>query len=88
MNDTLNIQVERIFRLNNSKSVKAYVDLSVNNALLIKGIRVFEGKNGFFMIMPQQRMRENNRYYETVRFLNDEVRQQIIEKVLTVYAES
>ena len=81
----LSIEVKRIHKLPNGKSVKAFADINVNDALLIKGLRVMDGKKGIFVTMPREQSTKDKKWYDTVRCLTKEVRQAISGKVLEAY---
>lgn len=81
---TLEIKVNRIVKLNNDQATKAFADITVNGALLIKGVKVIEAKNGLFVSMPQD-LGKDNRWYESVRCLNKDVREEITSVVLSAY---
>jgi stage V sporulation protein G len=82
--DTIDVKVIKIHRLPQDGRVKAFVDLGINDALLIKGIRIVEGKKGLFVSMPTEQGK-NERWYERVRCLNQDIRQLIAQKVLEAY---
>ena len=82
----LNIEVKRVHRLKTGKSLKAFADIVVNDAILIKGLRVVEGKNGLFVAMPSEQSAKDNKWYDNVRCLDDDIRDRISQEVLTVYA--
>ena len=82
--DTFDIKVIKIHRLPQDGHVKAFVDLGINDVLLIKGLRVVEGKNGLFVSMPTEQGK-NDRWYERVRCLNQDFRSLIAHKVLEAY---
>ena len=84
--NTLEIQVQRMYRFESDRPLKAFADIIVNDALLIKGIKVLEGKNGLFVSMPQEQAKDK-KWYDSVRCLTQDVRQQITEVVLSVYRE-
>ena len=82
--ETLDVKIIKIHRLQQDSRVKAFVDLGINDALLIKGLRIVQGKNGLFVSMPTEQGK-NERWYERVRCLNQSVRLLIAEKVLEAY---
>ena len=84
MNDTLDFQVIRIHKLQNGKNVIAFVDLSVNDALVIKGLRIVKGSRGVFVTMPQEKGK-NNRWYNTVDCLTKEVHSAVAQCVLSAF---
>ena len=78
------IKVIKIYRLTRESRIKAFVDLGINNSLLIKGLRIIEGKKGLFVSMPVEQGK-NERWYERVRCLNQDVKILIAQKVLEAY---
>lgn len=82
--ETLDFKIMKLHRLPDGSRIKAFVDLGINNALLIKGFRVVNSENGLFVSMPQEQGK-GERWYERVRCLNNEVRSHITEKILEAY---
>ena len=80
----LDLKIIKIHRLPEGKT-KAFVDLGVNDAILIKGIRVVDGKEGLFVAMPSEQGKDE-RWYERVRCLNKDIKGLIEQKVLEAYA--
>lgn len=76
-------KVVRIHRVEKG-SLKAFVDISVDDSLLIKGLRIVEGKHGPFVTMPQQQGADK-KWYDVVRCLEDGVKEQISDIVLYAY---
>ena len=83
--ETIDIKVIKIHRLPQDSRIKAFVDLGINDALLIKGIRIVQGKKGLFISMPVEQGK-NERWYERVRCLNQDIRSLIAQKVLEAYS--
>ena len=81
---TIDIKVIKIHRLPLDGRIKAFVDIGINDALLIKGIRIVQGKKGLFVSMPTEQGK-NERWYERVRCLNQDIRTLIAHKVLEAY---
>ena len=81
----ISINVQRIHKLANGKSLKAFADINVNDALLIKGLRVMDGKKGIFVTMPREQSTKDKKWYDTVRCLSKQVREEISGKVLEAY---
>jgi len=63
-----NIQfsVEKMFCLPDTGKLKAFADVAVNDALVIKGVRVLDGKKGLFVSMPQEQGKDNKWYDQVV----------------------
>jgi len=83
--ETIDVKVIKIHRLRQESKVKAFVDLGINNALLIKGVRVVQGKKGLFISMPVEQGK-NEKWYERVRCMNQDIRSLIAQKVLEAYS--
>ena len=58
--------VEKMYRLPDAGSLKAFADVSINDAIVIKGVRVLEGKKGLFVSMPQEQGKDNKWYDQVV----------------------
>ncbi len=76
--------VDRVIRLDSSGSLRAFCDLNVGGLIVIKGVRVVDGKNGLFVSMPRQKSKDE-RWYDSVRTVTPEVKQQIETVVLEAY---
>jgi stage V sporulation protein G len=84
--NTLEIVVQRMYRFETDRPLKAFVDIVINDVLLVKGVRVMDGKQGLFVSMPREQAKDQ-KWYDTIRCLTEEVRDQITEVVLEAYNE-
>lgn len=50
---------------NGNSKTKAFVDLALDNTLVIKGITLVEGKDGLFLSFPSKKGKDGN-YYNSV----------------------
>jgi stage V sporulation protein G len=75
-----------MYKFETDRPLKAFVDIVVNNVLLIKGVRVMDGKKGLFVSMPREQAKDQ-KWYDTIRCLTQEIRNQITEVVLAAYKE-
>jgi stage V sporulation protein G len=82
----MDIEVQRMYRFETDRPLKAFVDITVNGVLLIKGVRVMKGKKGLFVSMPREQSKDR-KWYDTIRCLTTEIRDQISETVLETYRE-
>ena len=83
----IQLKVDRIHKLSDNGPMKAFVDLNINDVLVIKGLRVVQGQKGLFVSMPQEQGKDK-RWYDSIRCLSSEIRDRINEKVLTAYREA
>lgn len=82
----ISVEVQRIYRFDSDRPLKAFVDIIVNDVLLIKGLKVLEGKNGVYVCMPQEQAKDK-KWYDSVRCLTTDVRDKITAVVLGAYNE-
>ncbi|MDP2940135.1 MAG: septation protein SpoVG family protein [Candidatus Omnitrophota bacterium] len=80
------IEVARVHIVGKDESaLKAFVDIKVADAVLIKGIRVIAKKDGgLFAAMPSH-LAGDGKYYDTVKFLSAAVNKELQEVVLAAY---
>jgi len=78
------LEVARLCRLDGNSALKAFADVVVAEQVLVKGVRVVEGKDGLFVSMPQNQGKDG-KWYETVMLLNDELKEALQETVLEAF---
>lgn len=78
------VKVERIHKLEGEGPTKAFCDLLVLETLLIKGLRVVEGKDGLFLSMPRQQGKDG-KWYDTVCPVSKEIRKGLEKMVIDEY---
>ena len=78
------LKIVKMHRLPEGGRVKAFVDIAVNDILLIKGLRLVDGKSGLFVSMPQEQGKDK-RWYDQVRCLKEEVQMMITQKVIDAF---
>ena len=81
---SLTFHVEKMYRLPDVGNLKAFADVAVNDALVIRGVRLLEGKKGFFVSMPQEQGKDN-RWYDQVVCRSVAVYQDLSDKVMEHY---
>ena len=84
--NTVTFKVEKMFRLPEAGSLKAFADISVNDALVIRGVRIIEGKKGIFVSMPKEQGKDN-KWYDQVTCLNADVFDALSQTVMAHYDE-
>lgn len=83
-NDSLKLEVVRVHKLDGTGSTKAFCDLSILGAFVVKGLRVVEGEKGLFVSMPSEEGKDG-KWYNTVIPLNRQVKDEIERLVLEAY---
>lgn len=69
-----------------SSQLCAFARIILNDQFIINGIRVFEGKNGPFVRMPQEYNKEAGKGYDICFPITAELRTYIFDQVLSQYA--
>ncbi len=78
------IEVARLYRMDNGSHLKAFADVIIGS-VLVKGIRIVEGKNGLFAGMPKVQSTKDNKWYDTIKILDDELKSELQEVLLVAY---
>ena len=81
---TMKIEVVRIHRLDNGGSLKAFADLQFDDAFVVKGFKVVEGKEGLFVGMPSE-LNKNGKWFSTFEPLTDEIKKEIEDALVQAY---
>jgi len=78
------VTISRFVRHDQDGALKAFCDVVIGGAVLIKGIRVVEGRTGPFISMPRQQSR-NGKWYDNVVPLCPVVKENLSRAVLEAY---
>lgn len=77
------IEVARLYRVESGSPLKAFVDVVINQ-VLVKGVRIVEGRKGLFITMPQAQGRDG-KWYPTTMLLDDGLKDELQSAVLEAY---
>ena len=86
MDNKLTFTVSRLYKLEGEGAMRAFADVAINDSLLIRGLRVVEGQKGIFVSMPKQQGKDS-KWYDTIRPLSTQVRDEISDAVLKAYKD-
>lgn len=81
------LEVKRILKYEGNGSVRAFCDVAVGDAVLIRGVKVVEGSKGLFVSMPREQGR-NGQWYDTVSPVTKDIRKHLSELVLEAYSSA
>ena len=70
--------------LKNEDKLKAFANVTFDDALVIRGMKIISGNRGFFVSMPSKK-RSDGTYQDIVHPVNSEMRQMIEEEVIQAY---
>lgn len=86
-----------IYKNDGEGAVKAGASVVIDNAIVVKGIKVVEGPNGLFVSMPSKPKRENGQpvmengkqvYLDIVHPISAEAREEFVKAILDKYNEA
>ena len=77
----LTIEVGHVRHVHGDGNLRAFVDVTIENAFAIHGIRVVEGSKGLFVAMPSEKGRDGE-YREIVHPVTKEAREELNRVVL------
>ena len=80
------VSVQRLVRFQGEGSLKAFCDLAIGQQVLVKGLRVVEGKRGLFVSMPREQGKDH-KWYDSVVLLTEEIKAAVTRVVLDAYQE-
>ena len=63
----MKIRVLRMKKLTSDSKLKAFVDVIIDEAVIINGCQIFQGPNGMFAMPPSQKNQKDGKYYPVVK---------------------
>ncbi len=81
----MNITDVKVF-LRESNQLKAFVNIVIDDAFIIRNIKVIEGDNGLFVAMPSRRV-SSGEYRDIAHPINTETRNMIERVIIEKYKE-
>ena len=70
--------------LRNEEKLKAFVSVTFDNAFVIRGLKVINGKEGYFVSMPS-RKRKDGSYQDIAHPINNDMRKRLEDAILDEY---
>jgi stage V sporulation protein G len=81
----MNITDVKVF-IRESKQLKAFVNIVIDDAFIVRNIKVIEGENGLFVAMPSRRI-STGEYRDIAHPINTEARTEIENIIIKKYKE-
>ncbi len=70
--------------LRNDEKLKAFVSITLENAFVIRGLKIIHGNSGLFVAMPS-RKRPDGQHQDLAHPINDETRKYLTRVVMEEY---
>ena len=83
----MKITAVQVNKVKSESSLKAFVNITIDDELVIKGLKVVEGKRGLFVSMPCTKG-DDGQYYDDVFPITKECREYVSDTVLFEYEQS
>ena len=72
--------------LREDDKLRAFASITLDNALVIRGLKIIEGSSGMFVAMPS-RQRKDGSYQDVAHPINRETREWLESLVISAYKE-
>jgi len=72
--------------LRDDEKLKAFASITLDNQLVIRGLKIIEGASGMFIAMPS-RQRKDGTYQDVAHPINRETREWLESQVIGAYKE-
>jgi len=70
--------------LRSNEKLKGFANITIDNAFVVRGLKIISGSKGLFVSMPSKR-RPNGTFQDVAHPINKETRDMIENKVLEAY---
>lgn len=80
----MKIEIKRIHRIDGGTTLRAFADVCLNDSVLIKGVRIVDGKRGLFISLPSEKAKDN-KWYESVQITDINIKEQLQDAVIKAY---
>jgi stage V sporulation protein G len=70
--------------LRNEEKLKAFASITFDNCFVVRGLKVINGSQGYFVSMPSRR-RKDGSFQDLAHPINNEMRKKIEDKVLDAF---
>ncbi|PIQ83297.1 MAG: hypothetical protein COV75_08245 [Candidatus Omnitrophica bacterium CG11_big_fil_rev_8_21_14_0_20_63_9] len=83
----MSFRIRRFVIHGRESALRAFCDVAIEDRLLVKGIRVVEGRHGPFVSMPRQRTTRGT-WYDSIVPLTRQAREELHRVVLEAYRQA
>jgi len=69
------------------QKLKAYASITFDGSFVVRGLKVIDGKNGLFVVMPSRKLSDGT-FKDIAHPLNNDMRKTIEQRVLDKFTET
>jgi stage V sporulation protein G len=84
MTNKIDVNIERLYRLETDGSLRGFADISICKCIIVKGLRIVSGKNGLFVSMPRE-LGKDGKWHNRVSLINESLKDKLTELVLCAF---
>ncbi len=77
----------RFQHINSESNLKAYASVTFDNCFVVHNVKIFDGQNGLFVLMPSRKLK-NGEFKNIAHPVNSEFREKLISGILDEYQKS
>jgi len=77
----------RVYRIENNGDLKAFASVTFNNAFVVHGIKILQGRDGLFIRMPSTKNKKTGEFKDVFHPINQPARENLTNAVLSKYSE-
>ena len=83
--EKVKMEIARIHKLDGEGPLRAFCDVTLFDAFMVKGLKVLEGKEGLYVGMPSE-LGKDGKWHNTFMPLNKDIREELDRTILEAYA--
>jgi stage V sporulation protein G len=73
--------------LRNEEKLKAFINVTFDNCFVVRGMKVIQGNNGYFVSMPSRKV-DDGTYRDIAHPINNKFRSLIEDRILSAYRKA
>ena len=78
------MKISRLNKVDNCGKIRAFFDVETDEGFTIKGFKLIDGINGFFVGCPSEKNKSDDEYYDTV-WLEKELKEELRDMAKEAY---
>lgn len=82
----MNVTEVKIYKIEGKDKLRATATITLDNAFMVHGLKVIEGENGLFVVMPA--IKKNGTFKDIAHPVTTEMRNEIVSAVLNEFSKA
>jgi stage V sporulation protein G len=81
----MNVTEVKIYKIEGKEKLRATATITLDEAFMVHGLKVIEGENGLFVVMPA--VKKNGMFKDIAHPITSEMRNEIVTAVLNEFSK-